>query len=313
VSSRCIKTKDQNGTMHHFLRLHIILLLATLVFALSACHKFEGDQTVPAYLRIDTILFTTDYVTQGSNTHNITDAWVYVNDQLIGVYELPATFPVLASGKQDLEIRPGIKLNGIGATRAPYPFYKPFVIDNFNFVEDSVQIVRPVTSYYDNLTFAWTEDFEGSGTSLEKTTASDTIIAKTSPADHPDAWLSPYSSFSGKVQLDAEHEVFQIASFLSYELPDQGKAVLLELDYKCDREFGVGMIANLSSSTLMLPLVVVNKSETWNKIYINLGPNVSAYTTAKNFKIYFESDRGDQDEANFYFDNIKVIYRNISK
>jgi len=313
VSSRCIKTKDQNGTMHHFLRLQIILLLAASVFALSSCHKFEGDQTVPAYLRIDTVLFTTDYVTQGSNTHNITDAWVYVNDQLIGVYELPATFPVLASGKQDLEIRPGIKLNGIGATRAPYPFYKPYVIDGFNFIEDSIQIVRPTTSYYDNLTFAWTEDFEGSGTSLEKTTASDTTIDKTSPADHPDAWLSPYSSFSGKVQLDAAHEVFQIASFLSYELPDQGKAVLLEFDYKCDREFGVGMIANLSSSTLMLPLVIVNKSETWNKIYINLGPNVSAYTSAQNFKIYFESDRGDQDEANFYFDNIKVIYRNISK
>ena len=27
---------------------------------------------------------------QGSNTHKITDVWVYVNDQFLGAFEIPA-------------------------------------------------------------------------------------------------------------------------------------------------------------------------------------------------------------------------------
>ena len=97
--------------MPQSLRLLIYILTTLLALNLTSCQKFEGDQTIPAYVRIDTVLFTADYVTQGSSTHKITDAWVYVDDQLIGVYELPSTFPVLASGKHKLEIRVGIKLN----------------------------------------------------------------------------------------------------------------------------------------------------------------------------------------------------------
>lgn len=298
--------------MHQSVRLFFYVFIVVLGFTLASCNKFEGDQTVPTYLHIDSIGFNTDYVTQGSNTHTISDAWVYVNGSLVGVFELPATFPVLSSGLQELEIRPGIKLNGIGATRAPYPFYKPFTIGNFNFVPDSIITVRPTTTYYDNLTFAWMEDFEGSGTSIEKTSASDTTISKTSPANSPDSWQSPYSSFSGVVHLDAAHPSFQLASFFAYELPKLGKPVLLELDYKCSKEFGVGLIINLPSSIVYMPLVIVNKSEVWKKIYINLGPVVSEYPSALNYKIYFESDKGPNDLSSFYFDNIKVIYRKAS-
>ncbi len=299
--------------MHLFLRLQLYFLFTLLIFSQLACQKFEGDQTVPAYLQIDTVLFSADYVTQGSSSHRITDAWVYVNDQLIGVYELPATFPVLARGKQDLEIRPGIKLNGIGATRAPYPFYQPYILKDFEFIEDSVRQVKPVSSYYDNLTFVWMEDFEGSSTSLESISPGDTNIFKTNPANSPEAWLSPYSSFSGKVQLDADHETFRLASFNSFVLPGQGKAVLLELDYKCDQEFGVGLIINLSSSTLIMPLVIVNKSETWNKIYINLGPNISEYPSAQHFKVFLEGYKSDAETSTFYFDNIKLIHRTLNE
>lgn len=296
--------------MPQSLRLLFFIFFFGLALSLSSCYKFEGDQTIPAYIRIDTVVFNTDYITQGSNTHNITDAWVYVDDQLIGVYELPATFPVLVSGPHNLEIRPGIKLNGIGATRAPYPFYRPFILDDFEFIPDSVRKVNPVTSYYDNLTFAWMEDFDGSGLSLEKISSSDTVMVKTSPANNPEAWLSAYSAFSGVAHLDTAHKVFQAASFMSYVLPGLGKPVLLELDYKCSQEFTVGLIAKLPSNNLVLPLVVVNPSDEWNKIYINLGPNVSEYTNAEYFKVYFDAALSGADAASIYFDNIKLIYRN---
>ncbi len=101
---------------------------------LTSCYKFDGDQTIPAYLKIDTVLLKTYYPEQGSNSNAIKDVWVYVNDQQIGAFELPAMFPVLAMGNQKLEIRPGIKVNGISSTRAPYPFYKPIIYEDFLFI-----------------------------------------------------------------------------------------------------------------------------------------------------------------------------------
>lgn len=189
------------------------LLAFVISLFISGCYKFEGEQTVPSYLSIDTIRFSTDYATQGSNTHNISDAWVYVNGQLIGAFELPATFPVLARGKQRLEIRPGIKLNGIAATRVPYPFMKPIVLENFSFYEDSIVSINPQTTYYENLRFAWKEDFERKSITLEKTNQSDTSIYRTEPANNPEAWLSGNSAHSGLVHLEGNRKFFRIMSF----------------------------------------------------------------------------------------------------
>ena len=285
------------------------VVVALLFLSIFSCNKFEGDQTVPAYISIDTINLNTDYFSQGSNSHNITDAWVYVNDQLIGAFELPATIPILARGKQKLEIRPGIKLNGIGGTRVPYPFYQPYTVQDFNFIEDSIRKINPVTSYYNTVGYAWLEDFEGTSISLSKTAQSDTSIYKTTPINNPEAFLSEFSSYSGIVNLTPDKNSFKIASFNAFILPGNGSPVMLEVDYKCDRSFGVGMFASISGTIVDIPLIVVNKSETWNKIYINLGPNISAYTSASDFKVYFESSVFDDNEASYYFDNIKLIYR----
>lgn len=294
--------------MPKFLPLKAVAV-ALLLFSIFSCNKFEGDQTVPAYIKIDTVVLNTDYYSQGSNSHNITDVWVYVNDQLVGAFELPATIPVLSRGNQKLEIRPGIKLNGIGGTRVPYPFYQPYVLNDFNFIEDSIRKINPVTSYYNTVGYAWLEDFEGTSISLAKTTQSDTSIYKTTPINNPEAFLSEFSSYSGIVNLTQDKSNFKVASFNAFILPGNGSPVMLELDYKCDRSFGVGMFATINGTVVDIPLVVVNKSDTWNKIYINLGPNISAYTNASNFKVYLESSLSDESEAAYYFDNIKLIYR----
>ncbi len=288
---------------------NIIFLLTIFGFSVESCNKFEGSQTIPAYLKIDTTTLQTNYYTQGSNTHNITDAWIYVNDQLLGVFELPALLPVLQEGENKLEIRAGIKINGIGATRAPYPFYVPYTLSSFNFIPGSIQLVKPSTKYSDIPVFAWIEDFESAGLSLVSTAHSDTNIYKTTPYNNPEAWLSQNSAFSGMVVLDQGHKNFEIATLSAYVLPRNGAPVILELDYKCDFPFMVGMFASENGSVVSIPLVGVNPSEKWNKIYINLGPNVTDHTQASNFKIYFQSMINQEERATFYFDNIKLIYR----
>ena len=113
-----------------------VLVIAFLfVLAFASCNKFEGSQTVPAYIRIDSIKVEGDYYTYGANTSNITDAWVYVDDQIIGCYELPTTFPILAKGPHKVSVYGGIQENGRGSARGPYPFYKPAVYSDLNLVE----------------------------------------------------------------------------------------------------------------------------------------------------------------------------------
>ena len=74
-----------------------------IVLVLSSCQK-EDKVDIPTYLKIDNIALD-----EGNTTSNITDAWVYVNDQLQGVYELPAKFPVLEEEIQTVRIKAGIK------------------------------------------------------------------------------------------------------------------------------------------------------------------------------------------------------------
>ena len=88
--------------------LFAVVLLLTLGFI--SCRKFEGSQKVPSYIHIESIEVDslTDYFVYGANTHKITDAWVYVDDNLVGIYELPSTFPVLKKGQHKVAVRGGI-------------------------------------------------------------------------------------------------------------------------------------------------------------------------------------------------------------
>ena len=55
---------------------------------------------------------------------NITDAWVTMDGINLGVFELPAQIPILDEGEHNFRISPGIKENGMSATRMIYPFYE---------------------------------------------------------------------------------------------------------------------------------------------------------------------------------------------
>ena len=292
------------------------IFLFVLIFSVilnSGCYKFEGDQTIPAYIRIDTILVDSYYPKEGSNSSNITDVWVYVNDNIIGIFELPAVLPVLAQGKQKLDIRPGIKINGISSTSIPYPFYQPIVYEDFNFVPDSTIFVEnPTTTYYSNLVYPWMEDFEGSSISFEENPASDTVIQQTEPKNNPEAFLSEHSQYSGVISLTEERSVFSAATYGAFAMPQQGSPVALELDFKTNNYVNVGLLIRESSGYVKTPLLILNHAEDWTKIYINLGPNLSLHPQASEFRVYFEAGLDkDRSSSTIYLDNLKVIHRPI--
>ena len=290
-----------------------------MLFAFSACHKFHG-QSVPAYIHIDTCYLSSSYYTTGANTHSICDIWVYVDDQTLGCYELPATIPILQNGKHKLSLRAGIKVNGIGATRSWYPFFKTKEYADFELVEDSIQTINPTFEYYDANTVhvAWMEDFESANISLVPTSQSDTNVMRTN--DPNEAYVSSYSSHSGKVVLPGgEYTNCTLASFNEFtSLPTTGAACMLEMDYKASFDsLTVGVIYSVNNTISQWPLlrlaatdrehdIPVNK---WRKLYVNIGPIVVANPSAEYFKIYFSYTNESEKTQYFYLDNLKLLYR----
>ena len=102
--------------------LHFFLLCILASAFFSSCNVINPATPVPSYIRVNSIKLYTDYSTQGSNSNAITDAWVFVDEQVIGVFQMPVNVPILYSGSHTVTIQAGVIVDGIAATRINYPF-----------------------------------------------------------------------------------------------------------------------------------------------------------------------------------------------
>lgn len=314
---------SRNSTFYTFFALVVFSV------AFASCRKFEGSQTVPAYIHIDSITVNCDYFVYGANTSKVTDAWVYIDDDPIGCFELPATFPVLEKGLHKVSVYAGICVDGRSSARDRYPFYKPAVYEKLALVEDSIINLNPVVNYYpigEGVEKGWMEDFENANTLLP-TPQSDTGITRVTGAE---AWHSINSFWSGKVELppDSLDFTFATADEFTFHSQLKGNYCLLEMDYNCNDTFFVGVMYYKDYRLVSWPLVKVTPTDKehdvpsrWNKIYINLGYFLTEIETASYFKLYFTSDLtvdsvyeeypySPLDERRYYyFDNMKLLYR----
>ena len=239
-------------------------------------------------------------ILEENSSHNITDAWVYINDNLQGVYELPANFPVLASGKQKLRVRAGVKDNGISATRIPYPFYSSYIIEELEFQENTTISITPAVKYLEDIILDEnSENFDGNGLNLE--------------IDSTTFWIDNIESLDGNYGVITLSDSIFSAEITTKEiegLPQEGAHVYLELDYKCNTEFLIGVYVNFpQSSVLQKDLLWITPKADWNKIYVNLTSTISEAVGADSFKIFIAMQRDFTIEKNtIYFDNLKVVY-----
>lgn len=295
--------------------LRLLALLITLSFTFNACKKLVKDVDIPTYLKVNEFTFTTEYDNEGSDSEKISDVWVYIDDQLQGIYELPAEFPVIASeGTHTVKLRPGIKMNGIAATRVVYPFYQHYE-EEVQFSADGRVTISPTTSYTSSTHFAWMEDFETGETSWVDDEATDTSMYRTAST----SWV--YEGLGcGKIPIHEEIDFFEIQSEELFELPKDGSAIFLEMNYLIDNLEGVSSdnmprlavgLIGFESTTIVQgsPIIWINPSAEWNKIYINLTPTVTSQTAAGAFRVYFGVVRQEgQGTANMYLDNIKLVH-----
>ncbi len=291
--------------------LHTILCFIFPAVALlsTSCEKFEGNQTIPAYLRIDSIYLQTDYATEGTAYQNFTDAWVYVDDQLVGAFQLPAEFPVLANGQHKLTIMPGIKKDGVAATRTNYPFCQPITM-NLTFIEDSTIRLGTLKTRYESTTeFFMIEDFDGPVLQLDTTKRSQAGIWKTTTG-----WPSTFEgSHSGLVQMDSVGSLFECTNKTDLVIPSA--PVYMELNFNTNNPVAVGVFLYGYTQIVQTPVVYLNPTEgAWKKIYIDLTNALNSETGMQKFRIFFSALQAEGVyTTDIRMDNIKVLTRDISK
>lgn len=284
------------------------LLLSSLLL-ITSCEIINPSEEIPSYLHISGFDVQTA-IGQGTASYKISDVWVYVDDQLIGAYELPATVPVLAKGSQKIHLRPGIQLNGISATRAIYPMYNSIVLTanlepgkilNIDSISDRI------LTYHPDVLFPWNargqEDFEDGGISIDSTGNSQTRIIRSSDVVFE-------GNYSGKIELNSTVTTFEGKSTNAFVLPLQGNYTFIELNYKCNNSFHIGYYVNTKDGfSILRKMIEIFPKENWNKIYINLTPYVSIETNPEDFNIWIGATKNPGVEnPEIYLDNIKLLH-----
>ncbi len=282
-----------------------LLGLASLLL-LAAC-KDQPEQ-IPAYLKIEP--FTVNAV-GGADWQKISNVWVYVGDQFLGGYPLPATVPVLASGDAQVTLFPGVRENGIKQTPALYPFLERYEA-KVNLTETQTTTIQPSTRYVDNAVFPWSVD--------RGTFNSSSIVLENRDADSATAFvLTTDGAFDGRsvrMDVDQDHPLIQIATEQVEGLPTTGdRQVWLELHYRNDIPFELWLLGTQGSSgETGQPVFQFLPTENWNKIYINLTEFVVALQQEK-YRLYFSVNlpinaNGTYARTNgtVLFDNLRLIH-----
>jgi hypothetical protein len=285
--------------------LRFVTLFSVLLTIGSSCEKFSG-QSIPAYLTIDSIYLSTDYMLQGTDSHSITDAWVYIDDELLGAFELPARFPVLKTGNHSVMVWPGIKKDGIAATRINYDYYNP-IVKNINFTPDSTAAMgRLKTTYQSSAKFTWKEDFEQVSISLDTINHSGAWIQKTANGSP----LTFEGNHSGMVVMDSIHDYFECQMHSESPIP-YATPVYLEMNFNTSNSLDIGVFSYGTTILYQTKIITLNPTHgKWKKIYIDLTTTLNSYTGMSTYRVYMGAfkDAGMKQDT-ILFDNFKVVAR----
>lgn len=283
------------------------LLPLLIIPLISACVK---NNPAPVWLEIDAWTLEsnpTSAQSPGVLEHNFSDVWVYVDNKIIGVFEVPCKIPVLASGYKKIQLFPTIRNNGISATKKIYPFVEPFEV-TMDLQEGQTIQISPKTRYYSNCEF-WLEEFE----------TNTTLISTDNSVSNATLDVGIYPGISlwnkcGHIGLTNADSLWAGLTPSFTDLPKQGAEVYLEINYYNTNSLLTGVYSYYQGSPTDHPNIALNaqspSSVRWKKIYIDLREIISNTYNATSYNMYFRALKSIDNTPNtdVYIDNIKIVH-----
>ncbi len=277
---------------------HIVgILMMSMACSCSLVDSFDEE---PMFLEIDKVDLQTE-ILQGAPTHDIEAISVYADGFNIGVFPLPASVPVLDDDATTMiDILPVIKNNGQGNNRVEYPFYEGL---NFPLQFEPLKVTNLdlVFNYRDDVNFIWIEDFENPHSLIVDVDGnSDVSFSRDSDA------LS--GEFAGKVTTTAENPRFEKASSQIFPAADVRESVVyIELDYKSEIAFRIGIIGYRSMQGTRLYKIELVPNQEWTKLYLDLTQEINI-GDFDEYQIVLSSGLINSDLGSLWIDNIKLTH-----
>ncbi len=267
-----------------------------VVFSALFSTSCNDAATVPSFVRIDTIIVDeTDSNITGELAPKINFAWVYVDDNLQGVYTLPCKFPVIGEGVKKFQIFAGVAEFGNGNAATRYIFYEPWTRYDTLIVQDTL-LLQPHVAYVDSNIVFNLQDFDAHPGDFVYSAGSGAYNNNDPNGLNGDC-LAMYMGPSDTTNL-----IIEKASAMY--VPKNGVGYFVELNYKCNTPF----YFDIKTSTGYRSIVGFNTKNEWNKAYINItyAIDITPGTDVKFiFKMFRDATIPNQE---VFIDNIKLIY-----
>jgi hypothetical protein len=278
---------------------HFLLIIAAFT-VLGGCNVINPQEQIPTYIHIDSVQFMPG--ANESKSAKITSVWLYFNNQSAGVYELPATIPVIMDRDGHVQMNAGVTYGGILDQQVIYPFYN---FDSLFTAPQQGKVINwtPKTSYRSTAKFKSIHDFEnGTGFVLTNSAStSDTAMMTTN-----DATLVLEGSRSGYIRLtSSKSQSISIEDNEGFSIP-QGESYI-EINYKSSVDLAVGLQTTVSGDIVFDFVSFIKPKESWNKLYISTKDFVDQYRGTK-YRIMIKATLPDsQTDGYALIDNIKLV------
>ncbi|MFK7771418.1 MAG: hypothetical protein AB8F94_04730 [Saprospiraceae bacterium] len=280
-----------------------LYLFVIVLFFMGSCDI--DKEPIPAYVHIKPFTINTD-TNQGTMEHQIRDVWVSDagTGDFLGVYQLPATLPIVAEGNTKLIIAPGILENGIGATPNIYSLMTSYDIE-IDLSPNVIDTIQPTTRYDSRVEFRYKENFETSNTLNE--IIDTTIMVEMESFQGPLAFEGTSVGFT----LDEDNPKMEVATSTFIELPTKGDLTVMEMHYKNDGILQIALLGyeDTNATPVLTYFLALNPQSDWNKVYINLTNQLVSYGSRfKHFRVLLGAQIPVGETTSTYLiDNIKVL------
>lgn len=298
------------------------IMVAAVLAAVMSVGCSDDEFTAPSFLHVDGIEVAKadeDPISDNDGFYLSDIDAVYVVAHYsgrpavdtIGLFRLPFTTPILYDGQAEyIELYPAVEQSGISGAMPYYTFYQRIRLTAADSTTlhsgDTLDLGTPETHYSPYTRKLFYSSFDNDDGSTRFDTALH-VVKDAAEACSGDGY--------GRMHIGANQATasFAIANDDPFEVNDPSSIIYIELDTRSDIRLQVYMHSAYVAGGAedVIPVMVINPTDDWQHMYINLGKTWTHFNHHATFKLSFTALNTDGIEGDIRIDNVKVISTNV--